>query len=47
MRDVDHDSDVESVYECFGCGTVVTAEANPGRCEHCGSDMRNRLMPIE
>jgi rubrerythrin len=47
MRDVEYDPKEESAYECFSCGTIVIAETNPGSCDDCGSEMRNRLMPIE
>lgn len=47
MRDVDLNSDAESTYECFSCGTIVTAETNPGVCDNCGSPIRNRMTPIE
>ncbi len=47
MRDVEQDPDDESAYECFECGTIAIAEANPQRCAECGGRMRNRGMPIE
>jgi rubrerythrin len=47
MRDVEYDPKEESAYECFSCGTIVIAETNPGSCDDCGNEMRNRLMPIE
>lgn len=47
MRDVDYDPRAESAYECFTCGTLVIAETNPGECQDCGSDLRNRRTPIE
>ncbi|ADD04597.1 small CPxCG-related zinc finger protein [Natrialba magadii ATCC 43099] len=46
MKDVKLDPSEESVYECFACGTVVTAVA-PGSCPDCSDDMRNRGTPIE
>lgn len=45
--DVKSELDAESPYECFNCGTVVLSEVNPGTCEDCGSEMRNRLIPLE
>ncbi|SDR17750.1 rubrerythrin-like domain-containing protein [Natronobacterium texcoconense] len=46
MKDVQLDPGEKSTYECFNCGTIVTAAA-PGRCPDCGTDMRNRGTPIE
>ncbi|ELZ02503.1 rubrerythrin-like domain-containing protein [Natrialba asiatica] len=46
MKDIERDPDEESVYECFNCGTIVTATA-AGSCPDCGADMRNRQTPIE
>lgn len=46
MRDVTYDPAEESTYECFGCGTEVTATASV-QCPDCGMDMRNRRTPIE
>lgn len=47
MRDVDYDHETETAYECFNCGTLVMADEHPGRCEDCGSEMRNRMAPLE
>lgn len=47
MRDIDIDPNAASAYECFECGTIVVAETNPGRCEDCGGELRNRQTPIE
>lgn len=47
MRDVDYDQDEETAYECFDCGTIVTAESSPGNCPDCGGPMRNRMTPLE
>ncbi|EMA46023.1 hypothetical protein C449_04942 [Halococcus saccharolyticus DSM 5350] len=46
-RDVDFDTQAETPYECFECGTIVMAESNPGLCADCGSELRNRLVPFE
>ena len=45
--DVEYDTDAESPYECFNCGTIVMSEVNPGICSDCGSEMRNRMTPLE
>nr|WP_244510288.1 rubrerythrin-like domain-containing protein [Natronobacterium texcoconense] len=47
MRDVDYDPGEESVYECFECGTLITAATNPGECPNCGGDVRHRQTAIE
>lgn len=47
IRDVEYDPGEESAYECFSCGTIVTAVDNPGACPNCGDSLRNRQMPIE
>jgi rubrerythrin len=47
MRDVYTDPGEERPYECFQCGAVVVADADPGRCPDCSGPMRNRRMPIE
>lgn len=47
IRDVEYDPGEESAYECFSCGTIVTAVDNPGACPNCGDSLRNRQTPIE
>ncbi|WP_324665800.1 rubrerythrin-like domain-containing protein [Haloarcula sediminis] len=47
MRDVTQTPDEATPYECFECGTVVTAEDNPDPCPDCGGEMRNRQTPVE
>ncbi len=47
MKDPDYDPDDESAYECFDCGTVIVAESNPEPCPECGTEMRNRSLPME
>jgi rubrerythrin len=47
MRDVAQNTDAESPYECFECGSIVVAENNPGSCPDCAGSMRNRRTPIE
>jgi rubrerythrin len=47
MKDVNTEPDEESPYECFECGNIIVAEANPGQCPDCGGSMRNRRMPLE
>nr|WP_231990860.1 rubrerythrin-like domain-containing protein [Natronobacterium gregoryi] len=47
MRDVEYDPGAESTYECFECGTIVTAATNPGECPNCGGDVRHRQTAIE
>jgi len=47
MRDVDHDPNEASAYECFECGSIVVAEDDPGACPDCGGSLRNRRTPIE
>lgn len=47
MRDVTSESEEDSPYECFDCGTIVVTSDNPLQCDECGGDMRNRRMPIE
>lgn len=47
MRDVEHDPEDESPYECFECGTITVAENPPDTCPDCGGEMRNRRTPIE
>lgn len=47
MRDVDYEPNEKSAYECFSCGTLIVAESNPGECNDCGSDLRNRKTPLE
>ncbi len=47
MRDLDQDTAEERTYECFECGTVVSAASPPGECPECGGQMRNREMPLE
>jgi magnesium transporter len=47
MRDVDYDPRAESCYECFECGTIVTADARPSSCPDCGGAMRSRLVTFE
>jgi rubrerythrin len=47
MRDIDHDTDDASPYECFECGTVVVRAEPPGDCPDCAGRMRNRRTPLE
>jgi len=47
MIDITHDPDTDRPYECFECGSIVTAADNPKRCPDCGGELRNRQMPIE
>lgn len=47
MRDVEYDADAETPYECFNCGTIVLSDVPPQTCPDCGSEMRNRMTPIE
>jgi len=47
MRDVDHDPNEASPYECFECGSIVVAEDDPGACPDCAGSLRNRRTPIE
>lgn len=47
IRDVEYDPGEETAYECFSCGTIVTAVDNPGSCPNCGDQLRNRQTPIE
>ncbi len=47
MRDVEHEADEESPYECFACGTIIVAESNPMTCPDCNGEMRNRRTPLE
>lgn len=47
MRDVEYDPSDETAYECFECGTIVTAESAPEACPDCGGPMRNRLTALE
>lgn len=47
MRDVEYDTDAETPYECFNCGTIVLSDVPPRTCPDCGSEMRNRMTPIE
>jgi len=46
MRDVTQDA-AETAYECFECGNIVLADANPGSCPDCAGVLRNRQTPIE
>ncbi|WP_226480053.1 rubrerythrin-like domain-containing protein [Natrinema amylolyticum] len=46
QKDAELDTQTESTYECFDCGTVVRAAA-PDACPECGAEMRNRRTPIE
>ena len=46
FQDVQYDPTEEGEYECFECGTVITAES-PGQCPNCGGEMRNRRTTIE
>ena len=47
MRDVDPDTDGETAYECFECGTIVEVAENPVTCPACRGPMRNRQTPLE
>lgn len=47
IRDIEYDPTEESAYECFACGTIVTAAGNPGECPNCGGDVRHRQTSIE
>ncbi|MDQ2052003.1 rubrerythrin-like domain-containing protein [Natronolimnohabitans sp. A-GB9] len=47
IRDIEYDPADESTYECFSCGTIMTATTNPGTCPNCGSDVRHRQTSIE
>lgn len=47
IRDVKYDPAEESAYECFSCGTIVTAIDSPDECPNCGDDLRHRRTPIE
>lgn len=47
VRDIEYDPGEESAYECYSCGTVITAVDNPGECPNCGDQMRNRKTPLE
>lgn len=47
VRDIEYDPGDESAYECFSCGTIITAVDNPGECPNCGDQLRNRQTPIE
>jgi len=47
MRDVDHDPNEVSPYECFECGSIVVVEDDPGSCPDCAGSLRNRRTPIE
>ena len=47
MRDVDHEPNEESPYECFECGNIIVAENNPSNCPDCSGPMRNRRTPLE
>lgn len=47
MRDVEYDQDLETPYECFDCGTILTNVSSPVTCPDCGGDMRNRMTPLE
>ncbi|EMA48085.1 rubrerythrin-like domain-containing protein [Halococcus salifodinae] len=47
LRDVDRETDAETPYECFECGTIVVTTESPGVCPDCGGELRNRLIPLE
>ena len=47
MKEVSYDQSDETAYECFECGTIVTAESAPVTCPDCGGSMRNRSTPLE
>jgi len=47
MKDVEHDPNDETPYECFECGRTITARNNPTRCPDCDGELRNRLTAIE
>jgi len=47
IRDIEYDPDEESAYECYSCGTVITATGNPGECPNCADQLRNKKMPLE
>ncbi|WP_106388673.1 rubrerythrin-like domain-containing protein [Halorubrum aethiopicum] len=47
MIDIDPESDEETPYECFECGTIIIAENSPGQCPDCSGSMRNRRMSLE
>ncbi|GEM_PF-314009 len=47
IHDVEYDPGDESAYECFDCGTIVSAVNNPGACPNCGGDVRHRQTTIE
>jgi len=47
MKDVDHDADEETAYECFRCGSIVTGQDHPMDCPDCGGAMRHRRTPLE
>lgn len=47
MHDLDDDPHTSSIYECLGCGEIVTADTNPGTCRDCGGDFQNRAKSLE
>ncbi|ADJ17106.1 rubrerythrin-like domain-containing protein [Halalkalicoccus jeotgali] len=47
MRDVKSESNEETAYECFRCGSIIIATTSPGRCPDCNGPLRNRQVPLE
>lgn len=47
-QDLENANDPESpsVYECLGCGEIVTSKSHPGTCE-CGGEFHNRAKSVE
>ncbi|WP_122091297.1 rubrerythrin-like domain-containing protein [Halalkalicoccus subterraneus] len=47
MRDIDSEPNEETLYECFQCGSIISAKTSPGHCPDCNGPLRNRQMPFE
>ncbi|MCL9818311.1 rubrerythrin-like domain-containing protein [Natronocalculus amylovorans] len=45
--DCGYDNTTPTSYECLSCGEILVSDTPESSCQSCGSDLRNRSMPIE